>query len=118
MAKIAFVTSTNGTRAQLSPHFGKARWVMVLDTSAGLASFHKNTGLTGRAVVDILIREHCEEVVFRNIGPGALKQLRNANIGGWHAAEQKTPLELADDLLQGLLRLARTPTTRGRTKHG
>jgi predicted Fe-Mo cluster-binding NifX family protein len=110
MSKIGFVTALDRTTTRLSPHFGKAKWVMILDNNSGKTSFIRNTGLTGRAVVDILLSEGCEEVVFRNIGPGALKQLKAADIGAWRAVQDKVVLKLAGDLLRGQLRLASKPS--------
>jgi predicted Fe-Mo cluster-binding NifX family protein len=110
MNKIGFVTAFNRKTTKLSSHFGMAKWVMILDKDSGKISFIQNTGLTGRAVLEILIREGCDDVVFRNIGPGAFKQMQTVNIAGWHAIEDKAVLELAEDLFVGRLRLARKPT--------
>lgn len=118
MSKIAFVTLLDKPSSKLSPHFGLAKWVMILDLETRAASFVRNTELTGRAVIDILVREACEEVIFRNIGQGALRQLKTVGIGGWLATENRTAMELADDFSRGQLHLALHATRQFEAKRG
>jgi predicted Fe-Mo cluster-binding NifX family protein len=60
-----------------------AKWVMIRDDDSGKITFEQNTGLTGRAVVEILQRQGCTDAVFTEIGPGALRHLQEASIRGW-----------------------------------
>ncbi|MFP5235289.1 MAG: NifB/NifX family molybdenum-iron cluster-binding protein [Acidobacteriota bacterium] len=82
MSKIAFTALLNRPDTVLSPHFGKAKWIMIRD-DAGNAAFEQNTGLNGRAVVDILRRAECTDVISTEMGEGAARQLQQAGIRAW-----------------------------------
>lgn len=110
MSRIAFLTCQHRPGSRLSPHFGTARWVMILDSATQSTTFVRNTGLNGRAVLDILTRKHCEDVVFSEIGPGAFHKLKAAKIGGWRADGTKGVPALIEQFFRGELRLARKPT--------
>jgi predicted Fe-Mo cluster-binding NifX family protein len=115
MSKIAFTSLRKNSDSPLSPHFGKAKWLLILDTGSNVPESIQNTGLTGRAVVDLLKSNHCEDVVFNGIGPGALKQLKEAQIGGWFAPLGVPVVQLMKMFSSGQLHLARKPTPgRGR----
>ena len=62
MSKIAFMTLLKRQDSKLSPHFGKAKWVMITDQDGGVPTFVQNTGLNGRAVVEILAANGCTDV--------------------------------------------------------
>ena len=85
MSKIAFMTLLKREDSKLSPHFGKAKWVMITDRDGGIPTFVQNTGLNGRAVVEILAANGCTDVVSSQIGSGALRHLETRNIRGWIA---------------------------------
>lgn len=110
MSRIAFLTSHNRPGSRLSPRFGTAEWVMILDSATQSSTFVRNNGQNGRAVLDILVRKHCEDVVFAEIGPGAFYKLKTARIGGWRADGTKSVFELVEKFFRGELRLARKPT--------
>lgn len=100
MSRIAFMTLLKRPDSKLSPHFGKAKWVMIVDQDGGVPTFVQNIGLNGHAVVDILAAHGCTDVVFSEIGAGALRHLQAANIRGWFGSvELPVP-----DLLQKLRR--------------
>lgn len=82
MSKTAFMTLLNRDSSALSPHFGKAKWIAVVDDN-GQIQFEQNTALNGRAVVEIIARHGCQDAVFTEIGPGASMHLAQAGIRGW-----------------------------------
>ncbi|HLI62347.1 MAG TPA: NifB/NifX family molybdenum-iron cluster-binding protein [Terriglobales bacterium] len=83
MSKVAFTTLLKREDSALSPHFGKAKWILIRDGESGEISFEQNTALNGHAVVDLMTRHGCTDAVFTNIGPGALRHLEQAGIRGW-----------------------------------
>jgi predicted Fe-Mo cluster-binding NifX family protein len=110
MSKIGFTTLLKHKDSVLSPHFGMAKWVMIRDDDSGEATFEQNTGLYGRAVVDILQRHGCSDAVFAEIGPGALRHLQEAGIRGWLAPADVPVPELLDCFSRGALSAATQPT--------
>jgi len=106
MSKIGFTTLRNTDDTTLSPHFGLAKWVMIRDNDTGETSFERNTGLYGRAVVDMMARAGCGDAVFTEIGAGALRHLREAGIRGWLAPANVPVAELLDRLGSGELTAA------------
>jgi predicted Fe-Mo cluster-binding NifX family protein len=85
MSKVGFLTLLPKEDSALSPHFGKAKWVLVRDGGTSKITVEQNTALSGHAVVDILQRHACTDVVFTEIGPGAFRHLQEAGIRGWLA---------------------------------
>jgi predicted Fe-Mo cluster-binding NifX family protein len=110
MSKIGFTTLLDRQESVLSSHFGMAKWVMIRDDDTGEVTFEQNTGLYGRAVVDILQRHGCTDAVFAEIGSGALRHLQEAGIRGWLAPSDVPVPELLDRLSQGELARAEAPT--------
>ncbi len=117
MTKIGFTTLLNQDDSVLSPHFGKAKWVMIRDDS-GKVTFVQNTGLSGGAVVNILQHHGCTEAVFAEIGPGAFRHLQQAGIRGWLGPANVPIAELLARLSRGELPAAKGPTSpKARTGH-
>lgn len=85
MSKIALMTLLNREDSSLSPHFGKAKWILVRDTEQGATEFIQNHGLNGKTVVEALLREGCTDVICSEIGQGAVENLKRAQIHGWLA---------------------------------
>ncbi len=110
MSKTAFLTLLNRDDSVLSPHFGKAKWVAIVDDS-GRVEFEQNTVLNGRAVVEIVARHGCKDVVFTEVGPGAYRQLQNAGIRGWVGASGVPLPVLAENLRSGELPMAEEPAS-------
>ena len=110
MSKVGFITLLNREDSVLSPHFGIAKWVLVRDDDTGEITFEQNTGLTGRAVVDILARHGCTDAVFTEIGPGAFGHLQAAGIRAWLAPADVPVPELIQRLSSGGLTRAIEPT--------
>lgn len=112
MSKIGFVTLLKKGDSPLSPHFGKAKWLMVLDSDSQQSHFIQNAVLEGRSIVQLLRQEGCSEVVFSHIGKGALRQLKQAGIAAWYAPSDVPVPRLLEMLNAGQLRLARQPNSR------
>ena len=83
MSRIALMTLLNREDSALSPHFGKAKWILIRDTEQGTSHFVQNRGLNGKSVVEQLLREGCSDVITSEIGQGAIGNLQRANIRGW-----------------------------------
>lgn len=116
MSKIGFVTLLKKGDSPLSPHFGKAKWLMVLDSDSQQSHFIQNTILDGRSVVQLLRQEGCSEVVFTNVGEGALRQLKQAGIAAWYAPSGIPVPRLLEMLNAGQLRLARKANSGARNR--
>lgn len=84
MTRLAFTTLLNRNDSVLSPHFGKAKWIMIRDET-GAVAFEQNTALNGRAVAEILSRTGCTDVISAEIGEGAFRHLQQAGIRSWIA---------------------------------
>ncbi|MGB9105021.1 MAG: NifB/NifX family molybdenum-iron cluster-binding protein [Terriglobales bacterium] len=110
MSKVAFTTLLNREDSVLSPHFGMAKWVMIRDDDTGESRFEQNTGLSGRAVVDILARAGCSDAVFTEIGAGAFRHLQEAGIRAWLAPANVPVPQLLERLSRGELSPAKGPT--------
>ena len=85
MSKVAVMMSENNVKAQMSPHFGKAEWVMVADTECHAFDFLKNEAAGGKSVVEIIAGQNCSDAIFSEIGNGALGHLKAEGIRGWVA---------------------------------
>ena len=91
MGKIGVMMSADRADGQMSSHFGKAEWIMVADTENPVLEFVKNTGLNGKNVVEIVSRQGCADVIFTDIGDGALGHLQVAHIRAWMFREGQLP---------------------------
>ncbi len=75
--------SADSVDSNMSLHFGKATWIMVVDTESGVREFVKNEALNGKGTVEIVIRLGCTDVILADIGDGALGHLQAAHIRAW-----------------------------------
>ena len=103
MSKIALMTLLNREDSTLSPHFGKAKWIMIRDTEHGPSHFVQNHGLNGKTVVEELLREGCTDVICSEIGQGAVENLKRAQIHGWLASADIPAPRLVEMLAAGSL---------------
>lgn len=102
MSKIAFTALLDRPDSVLSPHFGKAKWIMIRD-DAGNAQFEQNTELNGRAVVEILRRAGCTDVISTELGEGAFRHLQQAGIRAWAGPADVAAPKLAEMFRRGEL---------------
>jgi predicted Fe-Mo cluster-binding NifX family protein len=117
MSNIAFTTLLKRQDSKLSPHFGRAKWVTIVDQDGGAPTFVQNIGLNGRAVVEILAAHGCTDVVFSGIGAGALRHLQAANIRGWIGSGEVAVPDLLEKLRRRELPEA-LASTEGPAEHG
>ena len=118
MSKIGCTVLLNRETSPLSPHFGKAKWVMISDPETGATEFEQNHGLNGRAIVDILLRHQCTDAIFAEIGPGALAHLQQAQIKAWFAPQNVPALEVIQKFRRGELSRAVAPSPGHGGHHG
>jgi predicted Fe-Mo cluster-binding NifX family protein len=118
MSKIACTVLLDRDTSPLSPHFGKAKWVMISDPETGATEFEQNHGLNGRAIVDILVRHQCTDAIFAEIGPGALAHLRQGRINAWFAPQNVPASEIIQKFRRGELTRALAPSPGHGGHHG
>jgi predicted Fe-Mo cluster-binding NifX family protein len=120
MGKIGVMMSADRADGQMSSHFGKAEWIMVADTENPVLEFVKNTGLNGKNVVEIVSRQGCADVIFTDIGDGALGHLQVAHIRAWAAPEPVVGSEALQMFREGQLPPAPSARTATRqdARHG
>lgn len=106
MRRIALAVLLNRPNSVLSPHFGKAKWIMIREED-GRASFEQNTSLNGRAVVDLMVGKGCTDAVFTHIGSGAFAHLEKSGIKGWIGPANVAVPEVLEALSRGELERAR-----------
>lgn len=84
--KVAVTSQGKELSSEIDPRFGRAKWLLVVDTQTGLSEAYDNTvnlnlvqgaGIqTGQNVVNLGV----EAVITGNIGPNAIKTLSAANV--------------------------------------
>jgi predicted Fe-Mo cluster-binding NifX family protein len=89
MTTVALPMSHDRLDAPLSDHFGKAKWLAVVD-EAGQARFLRNEGLNGRWVAQALAAAGVTDVVAAHMGGGAFGHLGEAGLRAWAAAPGET----------------------------
>jgi predicted Fe-Mo cluster-binding NifX family protein len=92
MSKVAVMMSENRVEGQMSSHFGKAKWVMFVDTDNPVPTFQKNEAQNGKGAVAIVLKQECTDVILADIGDGALGHLQAA-----HIHTLATPAPIAGD---------------------
>jgi predicted Fe-Mo cluster-binding NifX family protein len=108
MNTVAFTTLLNREDSALSPHFGKAKWILIRDNS-GKITFEQNKALNGRAVVEIMAKHSCTDAVFTHIGPGAFLHLEEAGIRGWIGPAATPVPQLIECFSRGELQRVQAP---------
>ncbi len=117
MSKLGFTALLNRNDSILSPHFGKAKWIMIQDDSAGSVTFEQNAVLNGRAVVEILQQAGCTDVISAEVGDGALHHLQQAGIRSW-IAPGEVPIPRILEMFQRGELAPPAPRTGGEAHHG
>ncbi|HUU19454.1 MAG TPA: NifB/NifX family molybdenum-iron cluster-binding protein [Sedimentisphaerales bacterium] len=84
--KVAITSQGKELSSEIDPRFGRAKWLLVVDTQTGSSEAYDNTvnlnivqgaGIqTGQNVVNL----GAEAVITGNIGPNAIKTLSAANV--------------------------------------
>lgn len=102
MRKIGVMMAGNAADGPMSGHFGKAEWMMTVDEN-GAQEFFENTGKNGHSALMLAQANACTELIFAEIGPGALQGLLRAGIRGWQAPVGLTGSEAVLQYARGQL---------------
>lgn len=86
MPRLALPLSHDRLDAPLSGHFGKCKWLAVVEPGQP-ARFLRNEGLNGRWVAEALAAAGVTDVVAGHLGAGAWRHLADAGIRCWAAAQ-------------------------------
>lgn len=113
---IGLTVSRNDLDARSAMHFGKAKWLLIYQNDETY-QFVRNRWLVGRAVVYQFVQAGCTDVVFANIGWGALRNLRAAGIRAWFAARDVPAREVVRLLRRGELAEAVQAEGHGCSRH-
>ena len=107
--KIAVTSQGNNMSSEIDLRFGRAKWLIVVDTETGDFQAHDNTvnlnamqgaGIqTGRNVADLDV----EAVVTGNVGPKAFTTLTAAKVK-MYLAKQQTVQQAIDSFKSGELK--------------
>ena len=115
MGRLAMMMATDDLDGPMSPHFGKAEWIMIVEVPSGTAEFARNEGFNGRSAADLVLRRGCTDVILLDIGDGALRHLQAANIRAWIAPGPVTGNEALWLFAEG--HLSPAPAARTATQH-
>jgi predicted Fe-Mo cluster-binding NifX family protein len=107
--KVAVTSQGEGLSSEVDPRFGRAKWLLVMDTETGKSEAHDNTvnlnatqgaGIqTGQNVANLGV----DAVITGNIGPNAFRTLNAAGVRIF-LAEKQTVDEAINALKAGGLR--------------
>ena len=116
--KIAITTQGNQKTDPIDLRFGRARYLMVVDTDNGDCEAHDNTvnlnaaqgaGIqTGRNVAELGV----EAVITGHVGPNAFRTLSAAGVK-IYLAQQQTVQDALEAFLKGTLKEIENPTVEG-----
>jgi predicted Fe-Mo cluster-binding NifX family protein len=107
--RLGLTLSHDRLDAPLSEHFGKARWLAVVEPD-GQARFLRNEGLSGGWVARAFAEAGVTDVVVAHLGGGAFGHLEAAGIRVWQGDAAAAASDLAARLAAGALpRLAAPP---------
>jgi len=82
MARLGFPLSHDRLDAPLSEHFGRCKWLGVVEAGAP-PRFLRNEGLNGRWVAEALAAAGVTDVVAGHLGGGAHRHLAEVGIRVW-----------------------------------
>ncbi len=100
--KIGLTTSHADVDPPLAEHFGKAKWLVVMDAPDRL-ELVRNEGLDGRSVAAELAARGCTDVIVGRLGPGAYAHVRAAGMRVWRGLPGASARALAEALRNGRL---------------
>jgi len=106
--KVAVTSQGKELSSEIDPRFGRAKWILLVDTETGVSGAYDNevnlnlaqgAGIqTGQNVVNLGV----EAVITGNIGPNAFRTLNAANIKVY-LSKAKTIQEAIGSLKEGQL---------------
>lgn len=116
--KIAVTAQGNELSSQIDLRFGRAKWLIVVDTETGDLEAHDNivslnavqgAGIqTGRNIANLGV----EAVITGNVGPNAFKTLNAANIKVF-LSETQTVQDAVDSFNAGKLKQVKQANVEG-----
>ena len=77
---LAFILDRMDEAAPLSPFFAKARWLLVFDTTTGVATWIPNREASGPRLADRILEVGADPVVCGWIDRLSLARLRDAGV--------------------------------------
>jgi len=103
MARLGFPLSHDRLDAPLSEHFGRCKWLGVVEAGAP-PRFLRNEGLNGRWVAEALAAAGVTDVVAGHLGGGAHRHLAEVGIRVWAGEPaEATAARLAELFAAGTL---------------
>lgn len=103
MTKIGLPVTRMDLDAPLARHFGKAKWLAILEPP-DRCRFIRNPWLDGGTVVAELASQGCTDVVARHMGCGAFARVTASGMRAWEGDDAVTVRVVADRLASGGLR--------------
>ena len=107
--KVAVTSQGEELSSEIDPRFGRAKWLIVVDTETGTSEAHDNTvnlnaaqgaGIqTGQNIANL----GAEAVITGNVGPNAFKTLNAANVKIF-LTEKQTVQDAIDSFKAGKLK--------------
>ena len=107
--KVAVTSQGEELSSEVDPRFGRAKWLIVVDTETGKSEAHDNTvnlnaaqgaGIqTGQNIANIDV----DAVITGNVGPNAIRTLRAARVKVF-LAEKQTVQQAIDSFKAGKLK--------------
>ena len=107
--KIAITSSGDTLNSEVDPRFGRAKWLIVVDTETGKSETHDNTvnfnaaqgaGIqTGQNIANLDV----DAVITGNVGPNAFRTLTAAKVKIF-LAEKQTVQQAIDSFKAGKLK--------------
>ena len=95
MARLAFTVEQNDNDTPLSPVFGKAPWLLVIDSEAGQISYVRNVSWTSEWICTTALVHAVDVLACAYIDRTALRRLKDAGIDVRLASCSRPATELA-----------------------
>lgn len=116
--KVIVTSQGKELSSDIDPRFGRAGWLLLVDTQTGVSEAHDNTvnlniaqgaGIqTGQNVANL----GAEAVITGNIGPNAFRTLSAADVKVY-LSQAKTVQQAVEDLKAGRLDEVKQPNVQG-----
>jgi len=116
--KIAITTQGHDLSSQLDPRFGRANWLILIDTDTDRFEVHDNAvNLNASSGAGIQTAQNvanlgAEAVITGNIGPNAIKTLNAADVKAF-LSKASTAKEALDLFKEGKLQEVTKPNVEG-----
>jgi predicted Fe-Mo cluster-binding NifX family protein len=97
MPKFAFTVARNEDTTPLSPFFGKADWLLIVDPTTGRKSYIANRGWTSDWVCTTALAHAVDGLACAYIDTAALRRLTEAGVEVRLASCARPATELVDE---------------------